>query len=150
MIARIYTGSDGQSHFEELDFSIPTREPVAIKQGADLVFWRREPDTISEWHHPTRRQYVIVLPGRMEISIGDGSSRQLQTGDMLLAEDMTGQGHVTRSVDGPCLSVSVPRSTYNVDLSASFKMPGLTRSMLLPDTRIHSPNRIFVTGNGCS
>ena len=108
MITRVYTGSDGQAHFEELEFPAPAVEREAIKQGDDLVFRRAEAGRVSDWHYPSRRQYLFVLSGKMEISIGDGSSRRFQAGDMLLVEDMTGQGHVTRSIDGPWVSVSVP------------------------------------------
>ena len=108
MITRIYTGGDGQTHFEELDFPAPAVERVAIKQGDEMVFRRSEAGMATDWHHPSRRQYLFVLSGRMEVTIGDGSTRQFQAGDVLLAEDMTGQGHLTRSVDGPWQSVSVP------------------------------------------
>ena len=108
MITRIYTGSDGQSHFEELDYPAPAVERVAIKQGDDMVFRRAEAGRVSDWHHPSRRQYLFILSGSMEVSIGDGSSCRFQPGDVLLADDLTGQGHVTRSIDGPWVSVSVP------------------------------------------
>ncbi len=36
----------------------------------------------------------------MEIVVGDGSSRVLGPGDILLAEDLDGQGHISRSVGG--------------------------------------------------
>ena len=108
MITRIYTGSDGQAHFEELDFPAPRVERVAIKQGDDLVFRRAEAGSFDDWHHPSRRQYLFVLSGSMEVSTGDGSSRRFEPGDVLLAEDMTGQGHVTRTIDGPFVQVSVP------------------------------------------
>jgi hypothetical protein len=39
-----------------------------------------------------------MLSGVTEIEIGDGSKRQLERGDVLVAEDLTGQGHITRSV----------------------------------------------------
>ena len=108
MITRIYTGGDGQTHFEELDFPAQSVERVAIKQGDEMVFRRSEATMATDWHHPSRRQYLFVLSGRMEVTIGDGSTRQFQAGDVLLAEDMTGQGHITRAVDGPWQSVSVP------------------------------------------
>ena len=108
MIIRIYTGSDGQAHFEELEFPALEVERMAIKQGGDLVFRRSEAGGVTDWHHPSRRQYLFVLAGSMEVSIGDGSSRRFQPGDVLLAEDMTGQGHVTRIIDGPNVTVSVP------------------------------------------
>jgi uncharacterized cupin superfamily protein len=37
-----------------------------------------------------------MLSGEMEVEIGDGSKRRFKAGDVLLAEDTTGQGHITR------------------------------------------------------
>jgi quercetin dioxygenase-like cupin family protein len=108
MIVRLYTGRDGQSHFEDLNIPAGEVENVALKPGADMTF-RRAPDgRFSSWHNAPRRQYVIILSGQMEIGIGDGTARRLKAGDILLAEDLTGQGHTTRAVGGPRVSVSVP------------------------------------------
>jgi hypothetical protein len=50
---------------------------------------------------------ISALSGQMEIGIGDGSNRLLDPGDILQVEDVTGQGHTTRSV-GDRVSASVP------------------------------------------
>jgi uncharacterized cupin superfamily protein len=47
------------------------------------------------------------VSGQMEVSVADGSVRQFQAGDVLIAEDMTGQGHLTKAVSGPYTSVSM-------------------------------------------
>ena len=107
MIVRIYTGDDGQSHFEDLDPPTESVQRIATKAGEDLVFRKSTENSFSDWHHPSRRQYLFVIDGRMEVSVGDGSTRQFQPGDVLLAEDMTGQGHVTKSIGGSYTSVSM-------------------------------------------
>ena len=107
MIVRIYTGDDGQSHLEDLD---APKEPVlrvATKPGEDLVFRTSVENSFSDWHNPSRRQYLFVIDGQMEVSVNDGTSRFFRPGDVLLAEDMTGQGHVTKSVGGAYTSVSM-------------------------------------------
>ena len=107
MIIRLYTGDDGQAHFEDLNVPAGGTETVALKPGADMTF-RRSPDgSFSDWHNAPRMQYVIVLSGQMEIGIGDGTKRLLNPGDFLQVEDLTGQGHTTRSV-GVRLTASVP------------------------------------------
>ena len=45
-----------------------------------------------------RRQYTITLSGAAEIEVGDGTKQQVGPGDVLLAEDLTGKGHITRVV----------------------------------------------------
>lgn len=109
MFVRIYSGEDGQSHFEELE--LPTgpvgRSPVQAATG--ISFRRSEPGDFMDWHNAPRRQYVITLSGQVEIGIGDGTVRRLGPGDVLLAEDLTGRGHTTRNVgDGPRVSVAIP------------------------------------------
>lgn len=107
MITRLYTGEDGQAHFEDLNVPAGDVETVALKAGADMTF-RSFPDgTFSDWHTAPRVQYVILLSGQMEIGIGDGTKRMLNPGDILQVEDVTGQGHTTRSV-GNRVAASVP------------------------------------------
>ena len=109
MFVRIYSGEDGQSHFEELE--LPTgpvgRSPVQAATG--ISFRHSEPGDFMDWHNAPQRQYVITLSGQVEIGIGDGTVRRLGPGDVLLAEDLTGRGHTTRNVgDGPRVSVAIP------------------------------------------
>ena len=107
MIIRLYTGEDGQAHFEDLNVPAGEMETVALKPGADMTF-RRIPDgSFIDWHTAPRLQYVIVLSGQMEIGIGDGTKRMFNPGDILQVEDLTGQGHTTRSV-GNRITASVP------------------------------------------
>ena len=107
MIIRLYTGEDRQAHFEDLNVPAGETETVALKAGASMNF-RSFPDgSFSDWHNAPRVQYVIVLSGQMEIGVGDGTKRMLDPGDILQVEDLTGQGHTTRSV-GNRVSASVP------------------------------------------
>ena len=109
MIARIYTGQDGQTHFEDLP--LPAAEEsrdVALRAGANLAFRCFPADYFSDWHTAPRRQYIFILGGHMEIGIGDGTTRRFGPGDVVLADDLTGRGHTTRSVGGPRISATVP------------------------------------------
>jgi hypothetical protein len=52
---------------------------------------------------------VLTLSGAVDIEVGDGTVRRLTPGDILIAEDTTGQGHITREVgEGPRVSIFVP------------------------------------------
>ena len=56
-----------------------------------------------------RRQYSIALSGTAEIEVGDGTVARVGPGDVVLAEDLTGEGHVTRVVgDQPRFYAIVP------------------------------------------
>ena len=103
---RLYSGDDGESHIEEID---PTTHPAwsTLHDAKGIVFRSSPPGRFSDWHNAPRFQYVIVLAGQMEIGIGDGTKRLLNPGDILQVEDLTGQGHTTRSV-GNRITASVP------------------------------------------
>ncbi len=108
---RLYTGEDGQSHFQDLDLdTFPAKWSFQVPNG-EINFTRCGGDgyPIDDWHNEKRRQYVIVLSGQMEVTVGDGTVRVLHAGDMMLAEDLTGQGHMICSLGrGPYLQVAIP------------------------------------------
>jgi hypothetical protein len=57
------------------------------------------PNYFLDFHTAPRRQLVVNLTGSVEIEVGDGSRRTFGPGSILLAEDTTGEGHLSRSVD---------------------------------------------------
>ena len=111
-VVRIYTGDDGETHFEDLDlpYEAIADAQVTAMRGASGVQFRKTPSgSFSDWHQAPRRQYVITLQGQMEVGIGDGTKRLFKPGDVLLADDLTGRGHTTESVgDDARVSVSIP------------------------------------------
>jgi hypothetical protein len=111
MIVRIYTGEDGQTHFEDIPLTAETSQDVPLRAGADLTFRSFPADYFSDWHIAPRRQYIFILQGQMEIGIGDGTARRFGPGDVVLADDLTGRGHTTRSVGVPRISATVPVSS---------------------------------------
>ncbi len=98
---RLYTGNDEQSYFEELSMDLVDAKYGKLTQPFDIKnasFGRIvDADVEVDWHNPPCPQYVIMLKGAMEIETGDGTKRIFGEGDILLAEDTTGQGHITRA-----------------------------------------------------
>ncbi len=111
-IVRIYTGCDQQSHFEDIQLSFGGAEKLqsTTPQPASMAVFRRAPvGHILDWHPAPRRQYVVTLSGQWEIECGDGTVRRFRHGDVMLAEDLTGQGHVSRVVgDEPHIFMTIP------------------------------------------
>lgn len=113
-VTRIYTGDDGESHFEEIEVDLKQSglagrisEPVA---ATGVVFREVDGDYDLDFHNAPRRQYVVNLTGSVEIEVGDGSRRVLGPGSILLAEDLTGRGHISRNVGGEprqCLFITL-------------------------------------------
>jgi hypothetical protein len=107
-VVRIYTGADNQTHFQDLDAD--TFATLAAKVGEGAVRLNQGPaKSFSDFHNAPRRQYVVIMSGMMEIEIADGVKRQLGPGDVLVAEDLTGKGHITRGIgEEPRISLAVP------------------------------------------
>jgi hypothetical protein len=103
-IVRVYTGSDGESHFE--DVPVELRDDGFLGRMSKLVpakgviFREVGGDYALDFHVAPRRQYVVNLTGSVELEVGDGTKRVLGPGDVLLAEDTTGRGHISRAVRG--------------------------------------------------
>lgn len=100
-ITRLYTGPDNESHFEDIEIE---EKAVGHLFSSELVpahgvMFRSAPTTHNNMYHPVpRRQFVVTLSGAAEIETGDGTVRRFGPGDVMLAEDLTGRGHITRVV----------------------------------------------------
>jgi hypothetical protein len=105
MYSRIYTGDDGKSHFEEMQ---PPQGPIKIDTTRGVRFSRMEPHYFYDYHVAPRRTYLITLSGYIDQGTGDGTVRRFGPGDVMLEDDLTGQGHTTRIGDEPRLYVSIP------------------------------------------
>jgi hypothetical protein len=103
-IVRLYTGSDNRSHFEELKVPLTDRGKVGFLSDSvpvkNIVFRETTGDYNYDFHPAPRKQYVVNLEGAVEIEVGDGTKRVIGAGEILLAEDTTGQGHISRAVAG--------------------------------------------------
>jgi hypothetical protein len=108
MIVRIYDGDDGESHFQELtpdEFA-----DIANNVGpGDITVGQRAAGWWQDYHTAPRHQYVVFMSGGAEIEVASGDKRQFGPGDVLVAEDLTGHGHIARSIgDDFRVSLAVP------------------------------------------
>ena len=119
-IWRVYSGPDGQSHLAEVPLALKPfvdvegahGESTSMQSATGITFRVSPPGYVLDWHCAPRRQYSISLSGTAEIEVGDGTVARLRPGDVVLAEDLTGQGHVTRVVgDQPRFYAIVPLSS---------------------------------------
>lgn len=102
-VIRLYTGEDGQSHFEQTSIETVPHGEVVIMTGLEDCHEVQFAETGSgggyDWHNAPRRQYVITLTGTLEFTNQMGETQVIRPGDILLAEDTTGHGHISRAVD---------------------------------------------------
>jgi len=102
VVTRIFTGPDGKTHAEQIDVKLApgggSGELSEMAKVTGLQFRRQAPNYFQDWHPAPRRQYVITLSGQGEVELDGGKKIPLGPGHILLAEDVTGKGHISRGV----------------------------------------------------
>jgi hypothetical protein len=110
-VVRIYTGDDLRSHFEEIEVPLHKSRYGLLSElvAARGAIFRETPEGASlDLHTAPQRQFVVTLSGIAELECGDGTTRRFGPGDVLLADDTTGEGHITREIEGPRQSIFLP------------------------------------------
>ena len=113
----VISDSDGCSHFAEStvaytqkDFA-PPAAPMQVSEFQTARRWgflRLPVGWDGSWHPTPVRQLIVCLAGQFEMTVGDGQSRRFGPGEMVLLEDIRGQGHVTKVIGSrevECLSL---------------------------------------------
>jgi hypothetical protein len=107
---RIWTDDAGETHQSEVDLGVTVtpREPgvAELVVGDAGTVGRLHFVTVRaggqqpDWHNAPRRQFVTFLTGSATIETSDGDRRTLPPGSTVLADDLTGRGHVTTHEPG--------------------------------------------------
>lgn len=102
-IHRLYTDAQGESHFatEEIEYIETTSAGRLSKRlPATGIIFREVPPTYDlDWHPAPRRQYIINLDNGVQITASDGEVRVVNAGEVLLVEDVTGKGHLSKAIN---------------------------------------------------
>jgi hypothetical protein len=103
-IHNLYEDADGISHFRDIEIEW-VEEKHFSKLSAQLpatgiVFRETSGDYDLDWHPAPRRQYIINLDGGVQITASDGEARVIGAGEVILVEDVTGKGHLSKAVAG--------------------------------------------------
>ena len=103
---RIYADTRGETHMEEVAMALRPKmlfkdnPPLHLSEtrAASGIHFCRVPAGMCEvgWHNPPRPMLVIWLTGEVEFETSDGDTRRLAAGSVVLAEDTTGRGHISR------------------------------------------------------
>jgi hypothetical protein len=127
----LWADAKGVSHFrdEKISFEAATPEnptagtaartnpdpealvalPLRGATGATFLYLKRA--AVEDWHRAPRRMYLIAVQGMSEVTAGDGEVRRFGPGSIMLMDDLTGKGHITRAVgdvDHIALTIPVP------------------------------------------
>jgi hypothetical protein len=95
-IKRVYKRADDRAYYRDFTelFSTPLNEwsPPRPIIGFRFMCWE---DGFLDWHPEVVNNFAIFLSGELElIASGDGVSNVFHAGDICLAEDRTGVGHI--------------------------------------------------------
>jgi len=119
----LYSDANGVSHFRDEKLACnPAPSPTATAgdqalatyeiagaQGATVMSLKV--GAKEDWHKAPRRMFLIVIQGVSEVTAGDGQVRQFSPGSVILMDDTTGKGHITRvpgTVDHVAIAVPAP------------------------------------------
>ena len=103
----LYSDTNGVSHFkdETLLFKAapipglanpPVMASLEGASGATLLLLKA--GQVEDWHNAPRKQFMIVIQGASEVTASDGTKKQFHAGEMVLLDDATGKGHITKAV----------------------------------------------------
>lgn len=115
-IHRFFTGPDGLTHAEEIEVKFDMGDGgqglYKFLSNSGAVLRRAPPGRVNDYHTASRRQYIITLSGRAELVLSGGQTLKVGPGDIELAEDTTGKGHITRTVGNEDrISIAIPVDT---------------------------------------
>jgi len=127
----LWADANGVSHFrdEKLSFEAATPQnptagttsrtnpdpealvalPLRSATGATFLYLKRA--AVEDWDRAPRRMYLIAVQGMSEVTASDGEVRRFGLGSIVLMDDLTGKGHITRAVgdvDHIALTIPVP------------------------------------------
>jgi hypothetical protein len=103
-ITRLYSDENGESHFQDFEIELKDAGEIGMLSDnfpvKDIIFRETDGNYDFDFHNAPQRQFIILLDGIIEIKTSLGDTRKFKAGEILLAEDTSGKGHKTRSIDG--------------------------------------------------
>ena len=103
---RIFADAAGETHFDEIELSMapvnfappaPPLDSVSLGSATAVSLIGGDATWRGDAFHPApARQLMLFLRGGAAVTVSDGETRELRTGEILLLEDTDGRGHSTR------------------------------------------------------
>ena len=103
-IHNLYVDDKGISHFRDIEVewaeTTPGGQLSKRLPATGIIFRKVQPTYDLDWHPAPRRLYIINLDAGVEITAGVGEARVIGAGEVILVEDVTGQGHKSKAIEG--------------------------------------------------
>ena len=102
-VHNLYCDANGESHWRDLTIDWtgegPGGKTTALQSATGIIFRRTQAEHDRPWHPAPRRQYIINLDAGVELTASDGESRKIGKGEVILVEDTSGKGHLSKSIN---------------------------------------------------
>ena len=104
---KIYADEEGETHFKDVEIELesiefaPPAPPINLSTfypATKYVFALFPSGWQGDWHPTPRRQICFILSGESEAQVSDGEERRFGAGSIVLLEDTSGKGHVSRVI----------------------------------------------------
>ena len=111
-IHNLYTDANGESHFRdiEIEWAEERRGSKLSKRlpATGIIFRETVAEYDLDWHPAPRRQYIVNLDAGVRLTASDGESRIIGPGEVILVEDTTGKGHLSKGLGQMRHSLFIP------------------------------------------
>ena len=101
-IHNLYVDAKGETHFRDIEVEWVEDWPGGKLSkrfpATGIIFRETAGDYDLDWHPAPRRQYIINLDEGVQITASDGEARVIKAGEVILVEDVSGKGHLSKAI----------------------------------------------------
>jgi hypothetical protein len=102
-IHNLYSDPNGESHWRDIEVEFVEQNEAgrlsARLPASGIIFRQTAAEHDRPWHPAPRRQYIINLDAGVQLTASDGEARVIGAGEVILVEDTTGRGHLSKAVN---------------------------------------------------
>jgi len=112
---RIFSDSEGCSHFETLKIPLestnyappaPLLSTSSPEPAKSVVFLELPVGWHGDWHPTPVRQWLMLMTGECEYEAGDGKRCLRKAGDIVMLDDVMGEGHRTKVIGDGAMRIA--------------------------------------------
>jgi hypothetical protein len=111
----LFTEDDNKSYFKEEAPIYEINQPLGVYSkkipAKGMMFRIFKAGAFYDWHNAPQPQYIVYLEGEVEVEASGGEKRVFKPGDILFATDLTGKGHISKTLsDGRSIIITTQDS----------------------------------------
>jgi uncharacterized cupin superfamily protein len=106
-LASINVDDQGFSYFSEVE-SADKDDKERVMDVAYWQLWQTQPGHFVDFKPTEEPKCVVMMSGKLEITVSAGEKRYFSRGDTFLMQDISGKGHATRTIGAePCTAMVI-------------------------------------------